>query len=259
MNEKKYKNYLLDMDGVLIRGNEIVPGADNFIQNLNDKGIEYTVFTNNPIYTPRDLAHRLHILGINIPEKRIFTSAMATARFLHSQKPHGTAFVIGESGITQAIHDVGYVITDQNPDYVVLGEPLNYNIEQITKAVRLIANGAFFIATNPDTIGRENEGIVLACGVLASLIETASGKKPFFIGKPNPLMMRDALNYLGVHSTNTIVVGDRMDTDVVAGLMSGMETILVLSGVSTKENIHEFPYRPTYIYNSVAEIELDVL
>lgn len=256
MNKPKYKSYLLDMDGVLVRGNKMVPGANRFIKKLDENQIEYVVFTNNPIYTPRDLAHRLHAIGLDIPEQRIFTSAMATARFLHSQKPEGTAFVIGESGVTKAIHDIGYVITDINPDYVVLGEPLTYNIEQITKAVRLISEGAFFIATNPDTVGRESEGLVLACGALAALIEKATGQSPFFIGKPNPLMMRDALNYLGVHSTHTVVVGDRMDTDVVAGIMSGMETTLVLSGVSTRENIMAYPYRPTKIVESIADIEL---
>lgn len=256
MNKPEYKSYLLDMDGVLVQGNQIIPGAGDFIKKLNENNVEYVVFTNNPIYTPRDLSHRLHRIGLDIPEKRIFTSAMATARFLHSQKPQGTAFVIGESGLTKAIHDVDYVITDIDPDYVVLGEPLTYNIEQITKAVRLISNGAFFIATNPDTVGRESEGLVLACGALAALIEKATGQSPFFIGKPNPLMMRDALNYLGVHSTHTVVVGDRMDTDVVAGIMSGMETTLVLSGVSTKESIEQFPYRPTNIIESVAKITL---
>lgn len=256
MNKPKYKSYLLDMDGVLVRGNKMVPGANRFIKRLDENQIEYVVFTNNPIYTPRDLAHRLHAIGLDIPEQRIFTSAMATARFLHSQKPEGTAFVIGESGVTKAIHDIGYVITDIDPDYVVLGEPLTYNIEQITKAVRLISEGAFFIATNPDTVGRESEGLVLACGALAALIEKATGQSPFFIGKPNPLMMRDALNYLGVHSIHTVVVGDRMDTDVVAGIMSGMETTLVLSGVSTRENIMAYPYRPTNIVESIADIEL---
>ena len=246
------------MDGVLVRGNQMVPGADSFIKKLDDNKIDYLVFTNNPIYTPRDLAHRLHTIGLEIQEKHIFTSAMATARFLHSQKPNGTAFVIGESGLTKAIHDIGYIITDIDPDYVVLGEPLTYNIEQITKAVRLISEGAFFIATNPDTVGRESEGLVLACGSLAALIEKATGCSPFFIGKPNPLMMRDALNYLGVHSTQTVVIGDRMDTDVVAGIMSGMETTLVLSGVSTKESIETFPYRPTHIIESVADIEIEI-
>lgn len=250
------KNYLLDMDGVLVRGRELVPGADEFIDELTKRKIEYLVFTNNPLYTPRDLAHRLQTIGLNIPEKRIFTSAIATARFLDSQHPRGKAFVIGEAGITQALYEVGYVITDMNPDYVVLGEPFSYNIEQITKAIRLIENGALFIATNPDPVGRESEGLVLACGALAALIEKATGKTPFFVGKPNPLMMRHALNYLGWHSHNTVIVGDRMDTDIISGIMSGLETILVLSGVSRTEDIEKFPFRPSLVVESVKAIKI---
>lgn len=252
----KYKNYLLDMDGVLVRGDEPVAGADKFIQMLQDNQVEYLVFTNNPLYTPRDLSYRLSRVGLSIPAERIFTASMATARFLHSQKPHGTAFVIGESGLTNALHDIGYVITDSNPDYVVLGETLTYSFEQITKAIRLIVGGALFIATNPDNVGRVNEGLVPACGAMAALLEKTTDRAPFFIGKPNPLMMRDALNFLGVHSTNTIMVGDRMDTDVVTGIMSGLETILVLSGVSSREDVLRYPYRPTHIIDSVADIKL---
>jgi NagD protein len=255
-NNKQRKNYLLDMDGVLVRGNILVPGADKFITRLTELGLEYLVFTNNPLYTQRDLAHRLQMSGLNIPENRIFTSAMATATFIHSQKPNGTAFVIGESGLTKAVHDIGYVTTDVNPDYVILGETIGYNVDQITKAIRLIAAGSLFLATNPDPVGLERDGLVPACGALAALIEKATGKSPFFIGKPNPLMMRYALNFLGFHSTNTIMVGDRMDTDVVAGIMSGLETILVLTGVSTREDIYNFPYRPSRILGSVEEIEV---
>jgi len=249
-------NYLLDMDGVLINGNHIIPGADKFIDALNSKNVEYLVFTNNPIYTPRDLAHKLHNMHINIQEKRIFTSAMATALFLSSQHPSGTAFVVGEHGLKQALHEVGYILTDTNPDYVVLGEPFGYSVDQITKAIRLISNGALFIATNPDAAGRTPEGLVPACGALASLIEKATGRSPFFVGKPNPLMMRNALNFMGWHSRNTVMVGDRMDTDVVAGIMSGLRTILVLSGISTNEDLKRFPYRPTQILNSVVDIKL---
>lgn len=253
------KNYLLDMDGVLVRGNSLIPGADTFINNLIQNKIEYLVFTNNPLYTPRDLSHRLHNIGLKIPENRIFTSAMATAHFLHTQNLNGKAFVIGESGLTNAIHDIGYVITDTNPDYVVLGETYSYNIEQITRAIRLIANGALFIATNPDNTGMENEGLVPACGALAALIEKATDQSPFFVGKPNPLMMRYALNYLGLHSTNTIMVGDRMDTDIIAGIMTGLETILVLTGVSQREDVKKFSYRPTYIFDSIADIKIEVI
>jgi NagD protein len=251
----KPKNYLIDMDGVLIRGNELVPGADGFIARLQEREAQYLVLTNNPLYTPGDLAHRLQAIGLNVPVERIFTSAMATARFLHSQRPHGTAFVIGESGLTEAIHQVGYVITGLDPDYVVLGETYSYNFDWITRAIRLIARGSRFIATNPDPNGPGDGGLVPACGAMASLIEKATGVAPFFIGKPNPLMMRTALNYLGIHSEDTIMVGDRMDTDVVAGVESGMGTILVLSGVTAAETVARFPFQPGQVLNSVAEIE----
>ncbi|MGC9399214.1 MAG: HAD-IIA family hydrolase [Anaerolineae bacterium] len=250
------RNFITDMDGVLVSGRKPVPGAAAFIQMLKEREIEYLVLTNNPIYTPRDLSHRLATLGLKIPEERIFTSAMATARFLHSQRPGGTAYVIGESGLTEAIHGVGYVITEIDPDYVVLGETTTYNLNHITKAIRLIAQGARFIATNPDPSGPTDEGLVPACGAMAALIEKASGVGPFFVGKPNPLMMRSALNYLDVHSEDTVMIGDRMDTDIVAGVESGMETILVLTGVTRREDVESFPYRPTHIVSSVAEIEL---
>ncbi|MBN1921408.1 MAG: TIGR01457 family HAD-type hydrolase [Anaerolineae bacterium] len=250
------KNYLIDMDGVLVTGKQIIPGADAFIARLEERGAKYLVLTNNPLRTPRDLSHRLGLTGLTIPPERIFTSALATARFLQSQRPNGTAYVIGESGLTDAIHGAGYVITDQQPDYVVLGETDTYNFAVITKAVRLIQAGARFIATNPDASGPTEHGIVPACGALAALFETATGKRPFFIGKPNPLMMRMALNYLGVHSEDTIMVGDRMDTDIVAGVESGMGTILVLSGVTRREDVDLYPYRPTQILDSVADIQI---
>ena len=249
------KNYLMDMDGVLLKGGTVIPGAEQFVERLKERGAEFLVLTNNPMYTPRDLAHRMHIIGLDIPAERIFTSAMATARFLATQRPKGTAFVIGESGLTEAIHNEGYVITEHEPDYVVLGETHSYVIEWITKAVRLVARGARFIATNPDPVGPTESGIVPACGAMAALIERATGVSPFFVGKPNPLMMRSALNYLGVHSENTVMVGDRMDTDVIAGVESGMETILVLSGVTRREDVTRFPYQPGRILGSVAEIE----
>ena len=249
------KNYLIDMDGVLVRGRTLVPGADRFIERLKARGAEYLVLTNNPLYTPGDLAHRLQTAGLDIPTERIFTSAIATAHFLQSQKPNSTAFVIGESGLTEAIHNVGYVITDHTPDYVVLGETHTYNLELITKAIRLVAAGAHFIATNPDPSGPAEGGLVPACGAMAALIEKASGVNPFFVGKPNPLMMRTALNYLGVHSENTVMIGDRMDTDIIAGVESGIETILVLSGVTRREDVARYPYQPTHVVESVAEIE----
>ena len=252
---KPPKNYLIDMDGVLIRGRDVIPGADEFIERLKTRGAEFLVLTNNPIYTPGDLSHRLRLIGLDVPVERIFTSAMATARFLQSQKPKGTAFVIGESGLTEAIHNVNYVITDHEPDYVVLGETHAYNLEIITRAIRLVAGGAHFIATNPDPSGPSESGLVPACGAMAALIEKASGAAPFYVGKPNPLMMRNALNYLGTHSEATVMVGDRMDTDIIAGVESGMETILVLSGVTRREDVARYPYQPTRIVGSVAEID----
>jgi NagD protein len=249
------KSYLVDMDGVLVSGRTMIVGADAFLERLRARGAEYLVLTNNPLYTPRDLAHRLRTIGLDVPAERIFTSAMATARFLHAQKPHGTAFVIGESGLTEAIHDVGYVITDHDPDYVVLGETHTYNLGLVTKAIRLVAEGAHFIATNPDPSGPSEGGLVPACGAMAALIETASGMSPFFVGKPNPLMMRTALNYLDVHSEDTVMVGDRMETDIIAGVESGMETILVLTGVTRREDVARYPYQPTRILESVADIE----
>jgi NagD protein len=254
---KTSKNLITDMDGVLVKGKELIPGADTFIAGLQEQGREYLVLTNNSLYTPRDLAHRLAAVGLEIPPERIFTSALATAQFLQSQRSNGTAFVVGESGLTEAVHEVGYVITDISPDYVVLGETGAYHYETITKAIRLIQAGAQFIATNPDASGPTEHGIVPGCGAMASLIEKATGKSPFFVGKPNPLMMRTALNFLDLHSEDTVMIGDRMDTDIIAGVESGLETILVLTGVITcREEIQQYPYRPTWVLESIADIEL---
>jgi NagD protein len=247
-------NYLIDMDGVLVTGKTIIKGANLFIERLKNSNSNFLVLTNNPMYTPGDLSHRLQSIGLDIPPEVIFTSAMATAQFLKSQKPNGKAYVIGESGLTDAIHQIGYVITDINPDYVILGETNTYNYQIITKAIRLIINGAMFIATNPDSSGPSEGGIVPACGAMGALIEKACGVSPFYIGKPNPLMMRKAMNYGGFHSENTTMIGDRMDTDIIAGIMSGLNTILVLSGVTRREDIVRFPYRPAVIKESVAEI-----
>jgi len=253
---KPKKSYILDMDGVLVRGSQAIPGAQQFIERLLETGTRFAILTNNPMYTPRDLQYRLESIGLKVPSESLYTSAMATAQFLSAQMPGGSAYVIGETGLTTALHDVGYVFTDRDPDYVVLGETTNYNFERISKAVRLIASGARFIATNPDTSGPSEKGLEPACGAMAALIEAATGVKPYFIGKPNPLMMRSALRFLGAHSEETVIVGDRMDTDVVAGMESGMETILVLTGVTREEDVPKFPYRPTRILPSVADIEL---
>ena len=253
---KQYKNYLMDMDGVLVRGKTAIPGAQEFIDALNTHSIHYLVLTNNPMYTPRDLAHRLQTAGLQVPSDRIFTSAIATARFLQRQRPNGKAFVIGESGLTDAIHSTGYVMTETQPDYVVLGETHGYNVAQITKAIRLIHDGARFVATNPDPSGPTEDGLVPACGAMAALIKEATGVAPFFVGKPNPYMTRSALNFLGAHSEETIMIGDRMDTDIVGAVSSGLDTALVLTGVTKREEISRFPYQPTYVLEAIGDVEL---
>jgi len=253
---EKKMNYLIDMDGVLVQGKKLIPGADTFIESLKANAIKFLVLTNNSIYTQVDLAHRLHNTGIDIDADHIFTSAMATAFFMKAQKESGSAFVIGESGLNVAIHNAGYILTDENPDFVVLGETFDYNFRQVTKAVRLIMEGASFLATNPDPTGPSEKGITPACGAMAALIEKASGRSPFYCGKPSPFMMRSALNYLGVHSENTVMIGDRMDTDIIAGIQSGMETILVLSGVTSLKQFEEYPYRPRKVVKSVADLIL---
>jgi NagD protein len=249
------KHFLLDMDGVLVRGRTPVPGADEFLRRLEDSDRQYLVVTNNPIYTPADLAHRLASMGLRVPAERIYTSAMATARFLHSQRPNGSAFVVGESGLTTAVHGVGYVITDLDPDYVVLGDG-RFDIEAITAAVQHVANGAAFVVTNPDVAGPSEKGIVPAAGSVAALIQTATGIAPYVVGKPNPFMFRSALNHLDVHSEDTIMVGDNLHTDIKGGMESGLETILVLTGMTADVDVARSPYRPTMVVGSVAEIEL---
>ncbi len=251
------KTYLIDMDGVIVRGNEIIPGADAFIGRLHERGYKFLILTNNPMYTPADLQHRLQRLGINLTPDHIYTSALATAAFLKAQKPNGTAFVLGESGLTEALHQVGYVITEHQPDFVVLGETTSYSYARITLGVRLVEQGARFIATNPDPSGPGEGGLVPACGAIAALMEAATGVRPYFIGKPNPLMMRTALRALGEHSENAIMVGDRMDTDIRVGIESGMDTVLVLTGVTSQDMVARFPYQPSHIVGSVAELELD--
>ncbi|MGH3629103.1 MAG: HAD-IIA family hydrolase, partial [Sciscionella sp.] len=203
---------------------------------------------------PRDLRARFARSGLTVPERSIWTSAMATAQFLDSQRPGGSAYVIGEAGLTTALHEVGYVLTDTEPDYVVLGETRTYSFESITKAIRLIDAGARFIATNPDESGPSREGLLPATGSVAALIATATGRAPYFIGKPNPLMMRSALRALGAHSENTLMIGDRMDTDVRSGLEAGLATILVLSGMSDEHSVERFPYRPTRTIRSIADL-----
>jgi NagD protein len=250
------KSYLCDMDGVLVFGSQAIAGANEFIHRLQDAGAKFLVLTNNSLYTQRDLHVRLKRMGLDVPIDAIYTSAMATAQFLAAQHPGGSAYVIGEAGLTTALHEAGYVITDQNPEYVVLGETLTYSFERITQAMRFVAAGARFIATNPDVSGPGEGGMVPATGAVAALISSATGVVPYFIGKPNPLIMRTALRTLGAHSEDSVMVGDRMDTDILVGTESGLETILVLTGVTSRADVDRYPYRPTYIYESVASIEV---
>ncbi|HVQ91362.1 MAG TPA: HAD-IIA family hydrolase [Mycobacteriales bacterium] len=250
--------WLTDMDGVLVHEGTPVPGAQEFISALRKSGKRYLVLTNNSIYTPRDLQARLRSGGIDVPAAAIWTSALATAQFLVSQRPAGTAHVIGEAGLTTALHEIGYVLTETDPDYVVLGETRTYSFTAITRAIRLINNGARFIATNPDPTGPSNEGALPATGAVAALITKATGVEPYFVGKPNPLMMRSALNAVNGHSEATAMVGDRMDTDVIAGIEAGLETILVLSGVTQRGQVDRFPYQPSRIVDSVADLVAEI-
>ena len=250
------KHYLMDMDGVILWGRTLIPGAAEFVQHLRTQGIPFLILTNNSLYTPRDLQVRLSYLGLEVPAEALFTSALATAQFLHDQRPGGRAYVIGESGLTTALHDIGYVLTDQEPEYVVLGETTAYSFDRITRAIRFVSAGARFIATNPDVMGPGEGGIVPATGAVAALISAATGVKPYFIGKPNPLMMRTALRTLEAHSEDSVMIGDRMDTDIVAGIESGLRTILVLTGVTTPELVERFPYRPTWIRDSIANVKV---
>ena len=242
------------MDGVLVHEGVALPGAADVIKQWQDQGLRFLVLTNNSIYTPRDLAARLRATGLNIPEESIWTSALATADFLHSQKPKGSAYVIGEAGMTTALHEVGYIQTDVNPDYVVLGETRNFNFDSLTKAIRLINNGSRFIATNPDATGPSADGPLPATGSVAALITKATGKEPYIVGKPNPMMFRSAMRKIGAHSESTGMIGDRMDTDVVAGIEAGLHTILVLTGIADDNEIAKYPFRPNEILNSIADL-----
>ncbi len=255
MNERKpVASWLTDMDGVLVHEERALPGGPEFIAALQEHQRPFLVLTNNSIYTARDLRARLLNSGIDVPEESIWTSALATATFLADQGAGGSAYVIGEAGLTSALHDVGFVLTERDPDYVVLGETRTYSFEAITRAIRLIERGARFIATNPDVTGPSAEGSMPATGSVAALITKATGVHPYFVGKPNPLMMRSALNRIEAHSETTVMVGDRMDTDVISGLEAGLRTILVLTGSTRPGDIARFPYRPTWVVDSIADV-----
>ncbi|OHV08993.1 HAD family hydrolase [Kushneria phosphatilytica] len=242
------------MDGVLVHENKALPGAAELIEQWRTQGKPFLVLTNNSIYTPRDLSARLGRSGIEVPEDRIWTSALATATFLRDQSPNGSAFVIGEAGITTAMHEAGFVMTDVAPDFVVLGETRTYSFEAITRAIRLINDGARFIATNPDVTSPSADGPLPATGAVAALITSATRREPYVIGKPNPMMFRSAMNRLGAHSERTGMIGDRMDTDVVAGIEAGLHTVLVLSGIADRAEVERYPFRPKEILDSVADL-----
>ena len=246
--------WLTDMDGVLVHESAALPGAAALLQQWTDAGTPFLVLTNNSIFTPRDLSARLRASGLNVPEERIWTSALATADFLHSQAPGGTAFVIGEVGITTALHEAGFIMTETNPDYVVVGETRNYSFEAITKAIRLLLGGARFIVTNPDATGPSADGPLPATGAIAALITKATGMEPYVVGKPNPMMFRSAMNKIGAHSENTAMIGDRMDTDIIAGIEAGLHTILVMTGISDKAEVGRYPFRPDEILAGVHEL-----
>lgn len=252
-------SYICDMDGVIYQGDRLIPGAKAFLRKLIEGNHRFLFLTNNSQQTPLDLKRKLDSLGIQVGVNHFYTSALATAAFLNSQHPQGTAYVIGDAGLTHALYEVGYSITDRNPDYVVLGTTRSYDFERIEKAVNLIRAGARFIATNPDLTGPVEEGVTPACGALATPIQLATGKRPYFVGKPNPLMMRMALRRLGDHSENTFMVGDNMETDIIAGTETGMRTILVLSGVTSRAEVDLYAFQPTYIYQDVGEIPVDEL
>lgn len=248
------KGFICDMDGVIYHGNQILPGVTEFIEWLKESGKGYLFLTNNSGCTPRELSQKLARMGLDVPEEHFYTSALATAAFLKEQAPGCSAYVIGEAGLMNALYDAGITMNDVNPDYVVVGEGKAYSLDTVTKATNLVLNGAKLIGANSDISGPVENGIVPACRALISPIEMATGRHAYFCGKPNPLMMRTGLKILGCHSAEAVMVGDRMDTDVISGLESGMSTVLVLSGISTNETLKEFAYRPSVILEGVGDI-----
>ncbi len=246
--------WLSDMDGVLIKEDRVLPGAQDFLDALKEHALPFLVLTNNSIFTNRDLSARLANCGLSVPEDRIWTSANATAAFLTQQSPNSTAFVIGEAGLTTALHGAGYVMTDMDPEFVVLGETRNYDFNALSRAIRLIESGAKFIATNPDVTGPSDQGTLPATGAVAAMIKAATGRTPYFVGKPNPVMIRAGLNRIGVHSEDAAMVGDRMDTDIQAGVEAGLRTHLVLSGSTRREQIAQYPFRPFGIHDGIEDV-----
>lgn len=251
---REITSWLTDMDGVLVHEGHAIPGAPEFVRALRDKGRPFLILTNNSIFTARDLRARLATSGIDVPEESIWTSALATAQFLTDQIPQGSAYAVGEAGLTTALYEAGYTLTESDPDYVVLGETRTYSFEAITKAIRLVLGGSRFICTNPDTTGPSQEGPLPATGAVAAMITSATGRKPYFVGKPNPMMFSSALNRIDAHSETTAMIGDRMDTDVVAGIEAGLYTYLVMTGSTTMSDVDRYPFRPSKVVDSVADL-----
>lgn len=248
------KGFICDMDGVLYHGNRLLPGVGEFVEWLYRENKKFLFLTNASERSPLELSQKLSRLGLDVDESHFYTSALATARFLRHQAPNCSAYVIGAPGLFNALYDVGVTMNDVNPDYVIVGETAGYNYDMIRKAVHYVNKGARLIATNSDLTGPAEDGIIPACRALVAPIEMATGKSAYFMGKPNPLMMRTGLKMLGLHSDETAMIGDRMDTDVIVGMESGLDTVLVLSGVTSEKDIGDFPYRPTYVLPGVGSI-----
>ena len=251
---KEKLGFICDMDGVIYHGNHLLPGVIEFVDWLKSEDKKFLFLTNSSERSPRELSQKLARLGLDVDETHFYTSALATAGFLSSQCPGGSAYVIGDTGLTHAIYDAGFSMNEINPDYVIVGETRTYNYEKIEHAVHLVCRGAKLIGTNPDLTGPTEKGIAPATRALIAPIELATGKQAYFVGKPNPLMMRHALKKLGCKREETAIIGDRMDTDIIAGIESEIDTVLVLSGVTNKENITTFPYGPKYILEGVGDI-----
>lgn len=248
------KGFICDMDGVIYHGNQLLDGAKAFVDWLYRENKQFLFLTNACSRSPRELQRKLYRMGLDISEEHFYTSALATAKFLQSQSPGCSAYVIGDHGLYNALYDSGITINDIDPDYVVVGETPDYCFEHITRAMNLVNRGAKLIATNSDITGPVEGGFVPACRALVAPIEATTGKKAYYVGKPNPLMMRTGLQLLGVHSSEAVMIGDRMDTDIIAGIETGLDTVLVLTGVSTRETLEEFPYRPKWVLNSIGDI-----
>lgn len=251
---RQKKGFICDMDGVIYHGNRLLPGVKEFVDWLYREKKNFLFLTNSSERSPKELQQKLRRMGLDVDESHFYTSALATARFISSQAPGCSAYVIGGAGLIMALHDEGITMNDVDPDYVIIGEGNSYNYENILRAVRLVLKGARLIGTNSDLTGPSEDGIIPACRAMIAPIEMATGQSAYFVGKPNPLMMRTGLNLLGVHSQDTAIIGDRMDTDIVAGIECGLDTVLVLSGVTDREGIEHFPYRPRLVLNGVGDI-----